>query len=1614
MQEVFCNAYKYCNRLYTFGKNSKSLILFTSIMNAPESSMMSKSQSEMSNSVNQARVQNKAMSQTFTLLIDQLTQFIQSPAIFFYIALLIILIQMLYISFWPQNSSIWDASGVSNDFAKVLNYIACFSGMNLDPSSTSCLISFLVNTIVFVVVLSVLGAQIVCYSLRRRFFKKTLYPTRIVLELLSAIFIQPTCSFAGQMFLKLFDKEANTVITVAFLIISLIEVIGFSVISYQVNMYIGESIYLPTSILAAFDLRPYLYIIIINPLFTLVAYVVAYFPEWLIHPVICIHIAFVIFVLIKFRYKPFIRTGTNVYLAGGFLASGLLDLFRLIGNFFDNPSGIIGLIVFILFIIIGFVLTGLFFHFQKKRILKNLTIIPDNEEVSVPGEDYRTGLFIDLRLDTDESKALMYYNFIIANNLELYLDFFVAKFIVQHHRTNRALSHCIKVMAFFPPQVRTMNILYSDLIKRHDLNSRQMFLLFQIQKLKMTRQSSSSSLAINRLKELKNNTKELESSIIGFWTLPSVDIEYIGAISKKLTKNRALWEEAINDFPNSVVYREEYMHFFIECETNFSDAIMQRHIIDLIESGRNFNIDYCFRQFVRNFPAYLKKHIVDLKGNFRRGGVKKGASASNSEDQSKSANYNSSTSTISLDMQVEEGIARSIFSQARIRLALQKTTDTKKANAWGTFMMASWFLFVAGMAVFIFLYIFFNGFFDQRKTRASRVTNLVNSRLYLDSTVIALLYYWGNATGAIAITTLSNEYRKVDDPNVQTLMSPSQTWSQRAQSYSVDSRDVFDSFILQIADLAREGTDVYYYMKILFEETTPLSYCKGAEISEAKGQNLKIILPYVTLSTSLLLNEANIENWYFESHMYCQVLSTIQDAPLAFKDLLETIIEMAEVVTEDDEQTVLLLEMVLPAVYGGICLILFLFVSIRYILEIKKLINMLLKLPVDVKKESEEPLRKDINDEKKSDPNTSLSGLNVPVIFCVIICLIYVVTVLLVVFQLENVRYYNQQYENLNKWTSNSEVRKTNLIEVCTYVTQLILNYNTMVSGNPFINASKLSELVTDGFTRIEQYTTNLMSKSGGTPSVAGIDTEIDDLLMKEDCEPNNTNPSYHEMYRCGSAQQLQTFYMNTVTTIEVNLPSYNGMIDEEIPITIFHLASNHLIPKLNQIDARFSEMINTFESEYATKHIIYFVAELIIMVLLIILEMLNIQYLTKCYNVALILMRRVPPVSLVANEDIVNYMLDNTKKQSSLEMSTDQGIIYNTSACVLCTESTGIIEIMNPAVTHTFGYSPEQMLGQSILTMIQEDSRSAVETQIQLMSHKQSGLTFDGHTVCISDNDSPMPCELTLMAMTDSSDNVTSFVILLRDESLLLQQQEEAEKAKKQSESLLYQILPRDIVIRLNQGEKDISFTVPSSTIMFVDVVKFSEYAATLTPQEIMGNLSLMFSGFDESIAKFELLIKIKLIGDVYMCAGGLFTPDEPPQAHAEQMVKFGIECLSVLEDTNVKLNAVLNVRIGVNTGGPLIAGVLGTDKPIFDIIGDPINIASRLQSTDIPGRIQISEGTYELIKDLDFQVEQRGEVFLKGKGKQMAYLVTPVAVPLPGIDSYLHENNYDASSKD
>ncbi|MFA6205231.1 MAG: adenylate/guanylate cyclase domain-containing protein [Methylocystis sp.] len=206
----------------------------------------------------------------------------------------------------------------------------------------------------------------------------------------------------------------------------------------------------------------------------------------------------------------------------------------------------------------------------------------------------------------------------------------------------------------------------------------------------------------------------------------------------------------------------------------------------------------------------------------------------------------------------------------------------------------------------------------------------------------------------------------------------------------------------------------------------------------------------------------------------------------------------------------------------------------------------------------------------------------------------------------------------------------------------------------------------------------------------------------------------------------------------------------------------------------------------------------------------------------------------------------------------------------------------------------------------------------------------------------------------------------------------------KERSEQLLLNILPAPIIARLKSGETVIADHVSDVTILFADFVGFTELSSRLSAPELVGVLGRVFSAFDGLALKFGVE-KIKTIGDAYMVACGLFD-DRGDHAHAvADMALAMAETLDILNDT---LPTPLEIRMGINSGD-VVAGVIGAHKFIYDIWGDAVNVASRLESSSLPGRIQVSASTYEHLGG-DFILAPRDGLEIKGKGAMEAFFLT------------------------
>jgi class 3 adenylate cyclase len=207
-----------------------------------------------------------------------------------------------------------------------------------------------------------------------------------------------------------------------------------------------------------------------------------------------------------------------------------------------------------------------------------------------------------------------------------------------------------------------------------------------------------------------------------------------------------------------------------------------------------------------------------------------------------------------------------------------------------------------------------------------------------------------------------------------------------------------------------------------------------------------------------------------------------------------------------------------------------------------------------------------------------------------------------------------------------------------------------------------------------------------------------------------------------------------------------------------------------------------------------------------------------------------------------------------------------------------------------------------------------------------------------------------------------------------------QVERLNAENEALLLNILPRTIAERLRGGETVIADRFDDMAVLFADVVGFTELSSRLSPTEVVGLLNEVFTMCDRLADQFGLE-KIKTVGDAYMVAGGLHIGEHGRRAtHAEDVADMGLAMLTEVSRLGAARGIPLQIRVGMNVG-PAVAGVIGLKKFIYDVWGDTVNTASRMESTGVPSRFQVTPETQARLRD-QFEFEPRGPVEVKGKG--------------------------------
>ncbi|MBD1813330.1 PAS domain S-box protein [Microcoleus vaginatus DQ-U2] len=359
-----------------------------------------------------------------------------------------------------------------------------------------------------------------------------------------------------------------------------------------------------------------------------------------------------------------------------------------------------------------------------------------------------------------------------------------------------------------------------------------------------------------------------------------------------------------------------------------------------------------------------------------------------------------------------------------------------------------------------------------------------------------------------------------------------------------------------------------------------------------------------------------------------------------------------------------------------------------------------------------------------------------------------------------------------------------------------------------------------------------------------------------------------------------------------------------------------------------------------------------------------------------------------VSLADSVTFAMEARERQRAEEALRQaeekyRSIFENAIVGIFQTTPDGQYLSANPALLRIYGYSSREELVGTLTDISQQlyvdpDRRAEVvrliEQQGKVSDFESQIYRRDGSIIWISEN---------TYTVRDSYGNLLYYEGTVQDITTRKQAEAALRLEQEKSDRLLLNILPQPIADRLKQDQSIIADTFAEVTVLFADIVGFTQISSQISPPELVSLLNDIFSTFDR-LAEKHGLEKIKTIGDAYMVVGGL---PMPRSDHAEAIAEIALDMQQAIIDFSHTHNQDFSIRIGINSG-PVVAGVIGIKKFIYDLWGDTVNTASRMESHGQPGCIHVTETTYERLRE-KYSFDNRGAIEVKGKGEMTTYLL-------------------------
>lgn len=1490
---------------------------------------------------------------------DRVQESAQIPFIMSFIFGNFVYTQLILTSLWPTSSYYHNARPSLQKAIALLEWITWFKPSGNDFNLY--LISLLCCTFVVLFTLGLLIFLIIDYQKTRKMHKAFMYPLNILCSLISPNLQHPFAALIGNGFLEIVNGDYRYA---PLFVIAVIMFFINSILYYFGASLSGKSIYLCISISSMFNFMDFYMYMIVSPISCILMHVSTIYKDIVILGTYILHFVVTAICIVRVFNRPYHLDISNA-LAMSFLISSCIEDVLMFGiHFFPGVWDLLSIVVFFSAFAINIVIWNLGFTYQKKMIIRRLSM--DDPD------------FESLGFYKNELKAERYLRVGFSNAADRFIDWSLFNFLYE----NCPHMHCqlMQFASYFPSEYRRLRALYTRVEESGAISFPNRFLMYEVNKIIALRQSSQNSQALDSINYLKNLSVEAEAQARTLLLDKTISLRRLEKLAKKTSEINSLWEDAIEKFPNDHRIYDEYTRFLAEVDCNFVKAIQMQNRSELVETGYNFAIDVCFKCMVKAFPIYLKKKILDVKGNFIKKEMKKTSSSSSNHN----SDHISGSNVLELNADIEEQIAKHMFTFPKLRVALDHNLERRKLKEMKYLWLANLIMLIINIAFLIGVTIYIVETYKVRRNSMNGIIILSRLRFYTGLSYLLLLLHFSYVTGRLDLAKIipgHGEYsflHEVDRYDEQGMLHLF-----RAEDYLGKFLDLITNFSEMGLDIGKIGGNMIFNRAISYE-------CTNGEPIDIVNTSLKTKMSGIFFRIAFLMGNKGDGNIWYKGDESCEL----------DKNYIKGIDEMTAVYNDlDEDQNLNTKKIGNTMIYiAALCsVIVFLLNIISFSLcffifyrRVKYLLSVFTGLDSKVKTESSQQILKHQDDKVELTPSEDLGHTSlITHYFIIILILSFCISAInfAITYSASDINKIMHMY---NFWQDYASQRVDFSIESVLEITQAIFLNGTILKN--YTNMEMKTKIAKYYFGKTLEKNNMLLDGSANAPSIIGYNDAIDAINIREMCHDTTNAGDLHSTYKCASMSQNLQFMGDFINTIAKDPLSLHGCLNDVTSLNLYHLVGSHLWTYLSNTVTLIKKLAIDEYQQLVVVSCILMAVGLILSLILAYVARLAYYQMGMISHMILVMEKRLPPMEIIHNKHLLNFLLMNYGKEQGESMYLSKHALFCCEDGIVGANLAGCAEFINPAISKIFGYKPEQFLGQTPGIIFAPYELERFISMFQMMMKGQADKVYTDHYMCVNEDQMEIPCEISLRLIMNKESKVPhSFICVLKDETDLINKQREAEEAKYNTEVLLYNILPREIVQKMQQGENNINFSVDQATILFLDINHFVDISNGFSPSELLYHLTLIASKFDEYKKKYTCITKIKNIGDTYMAAGGLFSKED--ENHGEMTIKFALDCISATDEISLSLGYSFSLRIGVHTGGPITAGVVGFESPAFEIVGEPISIAKKLQLTDEAGRIHISDGTFEMIKGMEFAVEPHNEIKIREKSIK-AYFISPMSL--------------------